>query len=639
MRLAPLVRQIKKNNSGLSLIELLVAMAVFVIAAASITFIVIDALQATRRGVEETTAVYLNQQGIEAAKSIKNRGWKYLSLGAHGIVSTSGYWDFSGSNNVIDKYTRTVTVSPVQRNVSDDIVTSGGIVDKDTKKVSVQTGWLFSPLRPGNILFETYMTNWRSHPWTQTTQGDFNLGVKTNVVSTSGGEVQLALGAGTDYGNKFVLDSTSAIGSMNTQQTMTSLRFTAQHSKTVSELRIYLQTENGTSPSYRYGLQADAAGLPSGAWLGATQHGYGDFTATTTGWQVITLTEPVTFTSNTVYHLVIKWQSGTTPSSGRYIALRRSSPQTQFITFDNTPDLSSNTLFSTNSGTSWTVQNTQPIYLLGFSDSTYEGNPWISKADIRISGTNFVGEYFTPSSNLTLASISFSVNKSAAGTPAADLSVTLATGAGTVLATGTLVTRGTVTTTYATYTYTFPTPQTVTAGTAYRIYLSSPGTGNPFYRVRQLTATNSSQYLQTTFSGTNAVYTSSANSGTAWTQLSPNDIGGFAFATQGGFQTSGDIISQAFDTGSAGTLLNYLDWTATMPTGSLEFQVRTADTPAHLSAATWIGPDGTSATRFTAAGQDITLSPTGSRYVQWRAYFTGDGSGTPILSDVTVNYE
>jgi len=130
-----------KNQQGQSLIELLVAMVVFILVISSIMFLVLDAHTANRQGGERSKAVLLAQEGSEAALSIAKQGWRNLTEGDHGIDSGSGVWEWLGNSNIIDKFTRKVTVEPVYRDGVGDIVQSGGILDPDTKKITSKINW------------------------------------------------------------------------------------------------------------------------------------------------------------------------------------------------------------------------------------------------------------------------------------------------------------------------------------------------------------------------------------------------------------------------------------------------------------------------------------------------------------------
>ncbi|MBU4370069.1 prepilin-type N-terminal cleavage/methylation domain-containing protein, partial [Patescibacteria group bacterium] len=64
-----------KNQSGQSLIELLIALGVFVLVVTAINFLSLDTYVADRAGGERTQATFLAKEGIEAAISISDNNW------------------------------------------------------------------------------------------------------------------------------------------------------------------------------------------------------------------------------------------------------------------------------------------------------------------------------------------------------------------------------------------------------------------------------------------------------------------------------------------------------------------------------------------------------------------------------------
>ncbi|HSE61384.1 MAG TPA: prepilin-type N-terminal cleavage/methylation domain-containing protein [Candidatus Saccharimonadales bacterium] len=100
-----------------------------------------------------------------------------------------------------------------------------------------------------------------------------------------------------------------------------------------------------------------------------------------------------------------------------------------------------------------------------------------------------------------------------------------------------------------------------------------------------------------------------------------------------GYATSGSFDSSTFDAG-ASAAFNYLTFTITEPASTnISFQLATNN-----DNATWnyVGPDGTASTFYTSA-QTIRLNTVG-RYLRYRAAFTGPGTSTPVLSDISINY-
>lgn len=182
----------KKLSAGFGIIEVIVAMGIFVIIAVTGVSTVTHSFSINRLSEETSTAHLFAQEGIEAARSIRNQDWTDMVAGTHGVSNAGNAWSFSGSNNISGKYTRQITVAQGQRDGSGNIVDSGGSADSDLVKVTSEVSWDFSPTRANNVTLETYFTNFIKSiigDWsTPALQTDVNLAGNTdgNKVAYSG---------------------------------------------------------------------------------------------------------------------------------------------------------------------------------------------------------------------------------------------------------------------------------------------------------------------------------------------------------------------------------------------------------------------------------------------------------------------
>ncbi|MBI4067698.1 hypothetical protein HY407_04900 [Candidatus Gottesmanbacteria bacterium] len=158
-----------KNNHGLSIVEVVLATALFVIFASGTAGLVIQGLSNNRLGSEKAIATQYASEGIEAVRSIKNQSYaKLVDTGGTGLRQSvsSNVWEFFGANNTkvhnaTDNYIRTITISSINRDGSGNIVTSGGTSDPLTKKVTSQVSWFVTSGRQNTITQTAYLTNWR----------------------------------------------------------------------------------------------------------------------------------------------------------------------------------------------------------------------------------------------------------------------------------------------------------------------------------------------------------------------------------------------------------------------------------------------------------------------------------------------
>ncbi len=114
----------------------------------------------------------------------------------------------------------------------------------------------------------------------------------------------------------------------------------------------------------------------------------------------------------------------------------------------------------------------------------------------------------------------------------------------------------------------------------------------------------------------------------------------FSYSGGGAYSTTGWLLSSAFNLG-ASDKIQVIEWEGTIPgpSSSLKFQVRAAPDQAGLPGvwSAWYGATGIN-TYFTAPGL-ISQALNGNQWVQYRLELSGDGSATPVLTKVKINYK
>ncbi len=165
-----MVRLIKKNQKGFSIIELLIAITFIIVIVASIFNISQFNSHIRKINDERTQALYYAVEGIEAAKLIT---WDQMTIGDHYFVKNGASWDINdGSELLNNKYTRTVVVSSVSResvyqgNVYGNI-SSGANIDPDTKKVTVVIDWISRTGANKQEKLETNIYRFQANRWKQ----------------------------------------------------------------------------------------------------------------------------------------------------------------------------------------------------------------------------------------------------------------------------------------------------------------------------------------------------------------------------------------------------------------------------------------------------------------------------------------
>lgn len=138
------------KEKGQLIIELLVAMAIFISVVSATAFLILDSYVANRAGGEMTQSTFLAQEGLEAARAIRDSGWNNLTAGSHGLSVSGNNWIFSGSQEDIGTKLNQGTRQIIIENI-----------DSDRKKITCQVAWQFAANRSQNVTLTTYLTNWQ----------------------------------------------------------------------------------------------------------------------------------------------------------------------------------------------------------------------------------------------------------------------------------------------------------------------------------------------------------------------------------------------------------------------------------------------------------------------------------------------
>lgn len=150
------------TSRGVSLIEVLIALAII----ASFTVSTIAALLVLITiGDEDTQYIkgtHLLEEGTEVVRFLRDDDWSTFSGYSTGqvyyIATSSSGWTLTTTPTYVDEFLRTVEFSSVQRNISDDIVASGGSVDPEILRINYTVSWPYDGATT-TIAAETYLGN------------------------------------------------------------------------------------------------------------------------------------------------------------------------------------------------------------------------------------------------------------------------------------------------------------------------------------------------------------------------------------------------------------------------------------------------------------------------------------------------
>ena len=143
------------KNSGFSLLELVLAIAVFSVGSVAMATLLIDSNLSTKLSMDRTEALFYAKEGIEAVRIIRDNNYAGLINGNHGLVSSDTAWTFNAdSSDSIEngKYTRVIRI----------IDTVGSAPATSSKTVISTVSWALTPERTASVSLTTLLTNWRN---------------------------------------------------------------------------------------------------------------------------------------------------------------------------------------------------------------------------------------------------------------------------------------------------------------------------------------------------------------------------------------------------------------------------------------------------------------------------------------------
>lgn len=99
-------------QAGQSLVEILVALAIFSLVISAVTLVFFGGQNFVSKSLESRQGLQKAHDGMEALRFIRDTNWNMLTNGIHGMsFLDSGQWVLTGSPDVSDGFTRTVSIS------------------------------------------------------------------------------------------------------------------------------------------------------------------------------------------------------------------------------------------------------------------------------------------------------------------------------------------------------------------------------------------------------------------------------------------------------------------------------------------------------------------------------------------------
>ena len=139
-------QKIYLGTNGFSLIEIILSSALLAMFALAFLGVLGFSQESTLRAGQRSRAIFLAEEGLEAARNIRDENFTNLTVGNHGITSTNK-WLFSGQTDIVENFTRTVSVADV---------------NLQTKQVTSEVTWKQAGGNHVSVSFSTLFTDWRT---------------------------------------------------------------------------------------------------------------------------------------------------------------------------------------------------------------------------------------------------------------------------------------------------------------------------------------------------------------------------------------------------------------------------------------------------------------------------------------------
>lgn len=117
-------------KQAFSTVEIILAVAVFSVIVMALTGGLAYGVQNQKEITMQNKAIILLDEGIQAVTAIKDQSFTALADGTFGLAIVGNYWTLSGTQDIVDSYVRTVTITTL---------------DPVTKEVTVTVSWQKNP--------------------------------------------------------------------------------------------------------------------------------------------------------------------------------------------------------------------------------------------------------------------------------------------------------------------------------------------------------------------------------------------------------------------------------------------------------------------------------------------------------------
>lgn len=155
-------KQIYKK--GFTLVEIVVGVAICLIVLIGLMNAFTITLKLSLANTSKIQASFLEEEGLEAARILRDNGWtaNIATLTpdtTYYLAYNNNTWQTTSTNSYIDSFfERKIVTSNVNRDSNQNIVSSGGTLDPNIRKITISVSWLSGGATTTKSI-STYLTN------------------------------------------------------------------------------------------------------------------------------------------------------------------------------------------------------------------------------------------------------------------------------------------------------------------------------------------------------------------------------------------------------------------------------------------------------------------------------------------------
>ena len=611
-------KQRKKNRCGFSLIEIILVIVMMLIFSGAFYSLDLVNSFSVEKKINNSHAINYAREGLEVVRNIKYENYLSLQDGDYYLSESSGDYSLvsGGIETISDFYTRAINIAPVYRNAANQIDENGENLDNLTKKITVTVSWEGPFNDNKSIVVQEFLADWQGISWIQTTKSHFDAGVNSNTIVyvsdpiiPDNGKIEL----------EPAVAQTTYLGTANVYERAKGIFYKDNVVYVaVAKASGGLCSVGVTDPLNVVELDCIDIGAKANNLVVSGNYAYVVQDSKNKGLAIVDISDPenldlvstldvydyakdIDIQGNYVYLAVDHWFYS-------MVIVNVSNPSSPFVASNaiafgvaNAIEVSGNYAFLSLDNTLqvFNVANVNFPYLTSLAIIGYECGGSVFRDNYLFLAVkkSDAGLYILDYTNIAWPSLVDAID---VGNIANDVDIS--------------------------DDYLYVAVDENAAGAA--VYDISDSENVTFLENVDIGGKGNSVHSTSSY-----IY-----------YAVDTALQGVAILTKvtTQLQQDGNFTSKIHDTGSELYTYKNINWLSSDPPGTeIKFQIRTADTELGISAAEFVGSDGTNSTYYTVSPAVITLSPTrsGQRYIQWRAFFGGDGNSSSSLEEVTIKYE